>query len=156
MVINLEYKGVQYKNVVELGKAMPMLASTMIGWYDGAELLLANAAANCYDTNIAGNTETGEPCNLGKKLIIHCRDSGHNTVIEHGSATFLKKVPIFVARQDLRARIASFDERSLRYTKIERSDEDMNKAIDDLIEEIIAFDREADGSLKYYIPDYLS
>jgi thymidylate synthase (FAD) len=156
MSVKLEFKGKQYRNVVEMGKDMPMHTSVMIGWYDGAELLIANAAANCYDTPIKGNLETGEPCKLSKKIMLHCRDSGHNTVIEHGAATFFKKVPIFVARQDLRARIASFDERSLRYTKISRSDEDQDLEVDDLIKRIVRFERKEDGSLLYYVPDYLS
>ncbi|MGZ4106702.1 MAG: FAD-dependent thymidylate synthase, partial [Tumebacillaceae bacterium] len=153
MAVKLEYKGKTYKNVVEMGQDMPLLSSVMIGWYDGGELLCANAGANCYDTNIntkivvdkdkiremlekddfsdiyeAIRYEVGK---VGTRIITHCRDSHHNTVIEHGAATFFKKVPIFVARQDLRARIASFDERSLRYC------------------------RATDGSLTYYIPDYL-
>lgn len=153
MAIKLEYKGSTYKNVVEMGKDMPILSSVMIGWYDGAEILVANAGANCYDTNI--NTKvivdknkimemvdaddfskihdaiTYDIGKVGSRITTHCRDSHHNTVIEHGAATFFKKVPIFVARQDLRARIASFDERSLRYC------------------------RATDGGLTYYIPDYL-
>ncbi|MGZ6550803.1 MAG: FAD-dependent thymidylate synthase [Tumebacillaceae bacterium] len=153
MAVKLEYKGKTYKNVVEMGQDMPLLSSVMIGWYDGGELLCANAGANCYDTNIntkivvdkdkiremlekddfsdiyeAIRYEVGK---VGTRIITHCRDSHHNTVIEHGAATFFKKVPIFVARQDLRARIASFDERSLRYC------------------------RATDGSLTYYITDYL-
>jgi len=153
MTVRLEYKGKTYRNVNDMGKDLPMNTSVMIGWYDGAELLLANAAANCYDTNIGGNVETGEPDKIGKKIITHCRDSGHNTVIEHGSATFFKKVPIFVARQDLRARIASFDERSLRYTKIDNNE---FGSIQDSINHILKFDRTEEGALTYYIPDYLS
>ena len=135
MAVQFRYKGVDYPNAVELAKAIPLLTSVMVGWYDGAEVLCANAAAICYDTPVktvlVGNDRI-EPNNLGKKIIKHCRDSHHNTVIEHGMATFVKKVPIFVARQDLRARIASFDERSLRYC------------------------RATDGGLTYWIPDYLS
>lgn len=147
MAVRLEYKGKSYNNVVEMGRDMPLLSSVMIGWYDGAEVLIANAAANCYDTPIK-TTITASPLfptfndvgappyeynigKLGEKIVKHCRDSGHNTVIEHGSATFFKKVPIFVARQDLRARHASFDERSLRYC------------------------RATDGTLQYFTPHYL-
>jgi thymidylate synthase (FAD) len=136
LAVRLEYKGKTYRNVVEMGRDMPLLSSTMIGWYDGAEVLIANAAANCYDTPIQTSTLPSEDGTydigkLGSKIVKHCRDSHHNTVIEHGSATFFKKVPIFVARQDLRARHASFDERSLRYC------------------------RATDGSLQYFVPHYL-
>jgi thymidylate synthase (FAD) len=154
LAVKFEYKGVKYNNPVELSKAIPLLSSVLIGWYDGAELLCSGAGALCYDTKI--NTKiivnkdkikemlekddftnifdaiTYDIGRVGKRIVENCRDSNHNTVIEHGSATFLKKVPLFVARQDMRARIASFDERSLRYC------------------------RANDGSLTYYIPDYLS
>lgn len=154
MAVRFEYKGKSYKNAVELTQDIPLMTSVMVGWYDGAELLCANAGALCYDTNIKTSVTvdkemikqmldtddfsniqdaiTYSPGKVGGRIISHCKDSGHNTVVEHGAATFVKKVPIFVARQDIRARHASFDERSLRYC------------------------RGGDGSLSYYTPDYLS
>lgn len=154
MPLNFEFKGKTYPNVVQMSKDMPIMTSTMIGWTDEAEVLMSNAAAICYDTNVKHKVNVDKEMllkmieednfnnihqaisysigNLGKKIIGHCRDSGHNTVIEHGSATFLKKVPVFTARQDLRARHASFDERSLRYCRAD------------------------DGGLTYFIPDYMS
>ncbi|HLO11576.1 MAG TPA: FAD-dependent thymidylate synthase [Pseudoneobacillus sp.] len=123
---NLEYDGKSFKNVVELGKEIPLLTSVLIQWSDDADWIAANAAANCYDTNV---TYGGK---LADKIVAHCVESHHNTVYEHNIFTFFKKVPIFVARQDLRARHASFDERSLRYCRADN------------------------GSLTYYIPDYLS
>lgn len=153
MAVRFEYKGKRYKNAVDLARDIPLLTSVLVGWYDGAEVLCANAGALCYDTHIAPTIKVDkekikemlekddftnifeaisyDPGKVGSRIIKHCRDSQHNTVIEHGAASFVKKVPIFVARQDLRARIASFDERSLRYC------------------------RATDGSLTYYIPDYL-
>ncbi|ATO48556.1 hypothetical protein BrL25_05165 [Brevibacillus laterosporus DSM 25] len=132
MAVRLEYNGKKYKNVIELTREIPLMTSVMVGWYDGAEVLVANAGALCYDTvQVAHDDETLIPNKIGQRISLHCRDSHHNTVIEHGSATFVKKVPIFVARQDLRARLASFDERSLRYC------------------------RAADGGLTYYVPNYL-
>ncbi|MBM3190688.1 MAG: FAD-dependent thymidylate synthase [Chloroflexi bacterium] len=44
----------------------------------------------------------------------------HNTVFEHAVFRFGAKCPIFVARQWLRHRIGSFNERSLRYCLAER------------------------------------
>lgn len=129
-MVKLEFNGVQYKNVVEMSKELPMMTSVLIGYTEGAEVLCSNAAAICYDSDVSH--ENNEPNKLGKAIIKHCLESGHNTVLEHGIATFVKKVPIFVARQDLRSRIASFNERSLRYC------------------------RASDGSLTYYVPDYLS
>ncbi|MDD2402363.1 MAG: FAD-dependent thymidylate synthase [Clostridia bacterium] len=122
----LEYDGKKYKNVVEMGKNIPLLTSVLVQWTDDADWIAANAAANCYDTNI---TYGGK---LAEKIVLHCVESGHNTVYEHNLFTFFKKVPIFVARQDLRARHASFDERSLRYCRADNE------------------------SLTYYLPDYLS
>ena len=154
MPVKFEFKGTRYKNAIELTQAMPLNTSVLVGWTDGAEVLCANAGALCYDTNIAPkmNVDRGmiekmleeddfsniyeainyDPGKIGGRIITHCRDSKHNTVVEHGSATFVKKVPIFVARQDLRARHASFDERSLRYC------------------------RATNGSLTYFIPDYMN
>lgn len=154
MPVKFEYKGTHYKNAIELTREIPLLTSVLVGWTDGAEILCANAGALCYDTNIAPKTIvnkeliqqmldtddfsrfyeaiTYDPGKVGGRIISHCKDSGHNTVVEHGSATFVKKVPIFVARQDLRARHASFDERSLRYC------------------------RAGNGGLTYFIPDYMS
>lgn len=132
MAVKFEYRGVKYENAVQLAQAMPLLTSVLVAWSEDAEVILANAAGLCYDTEIKWNEETRELSSAGKRIIKHCRDSKHNTVLEHGVATFVKKVPIFVARQDLRARIASFDERSLRYCRADN------------------------GTLTYYIPDHLT
>lgn len=132
-MVKFIYNGHDYDNAVELAKNIPLMTSVLVGYTEDAEILCANAAGICYDTEILADHENG-PWVLDKKgqgILKHCRDSRHNTVLEHGCATFLKKVPIFVARQDLRSRIASFDERSLRYC------------------------RANDGTLTYYIPDYL-
>ena len=106
------------------------MTSVLVGYYEGAELLCANAGAMCYDTDIRPS-EDNPLGKVGERIVKSCQMSGHNTVLEHGSATFVKKVPIFVARQDLRSRIATFDERSLRYC------------------------RATNGELTYYIPNYL-
>ena len=128
-VIRFNYNGNRYPNAVDMSKDMKPLTSVLVNYTEDAEIACANAAALCYDSRVSHAYGLNK---VGKKVLEHCMESGHNTVLEHGVATFVKKVPIFVARQDLRSRIASFDERSLRYC------------------------RASDGTLEYYIPDYLS
>ena len=47
-------------------------------------------------------------------------DPKHNTVFEHAVMRFAVKSPLFVARQWLRHRIGTFNERSLRYCVADR------------------------------------
>jgi thymidylate synthase (FAD) len=47
-------------------------------------------------------------------------DPKHNTVFEHAVFRFAVKCPIFVARQWMRHRIGTFNERSLRYCIADR------------------------------------
>lgn len=55
-----------------------------------------------------------------RKLINHLIIKGHGTPFEHAVFTFNVKCPIFVARQWLRHRMASYDEVSLRHCIAER------------------------------------
>lgn len=52
------------------------------------------------------------------KLIKYLWEHGHTSTFEHGSMTFRVKAPIFVARQWMRSRIASYNEVSARYTEV--------------------------------------
>ncbi|MFN4189830.1 MAG: FAD-dependent thymidylate synthase [Pseudothermotoga sp.] len=52
-----------------------------------------------------------------KKLLEHLMKSGHESPFEHIVFTFHVKCPIFVARQWMRHRIASYNELSGRYTE---------------------------------------
>ena len=54
-----------------------------------------------------------------KKLIKYLMKHGHHTPFEHIVFTFHIKTPIFVARQWMRHRIASYNEISRRYTVVE-------------------------------------
>lgn len=56
-----------------------------------------------------------------RKLIKFLLAHNHGTPLEHNSLTFLVKCPIFVARQWMRHRIASYNEISYRY--VEASEE---------------------------------
>lgn len=119
MAIDFKYNGKEYDTLVDLVKALPLNSAKLVQWTEDADRFAAEAGSLCYESSP----------NLG--IVNHCRDSGHNTVLEHNIFTFVKKVPIFVARQDMRARHATFDERSLRYVRLK------------------------DGGFEYYIPPEL-
>ena len=53
-----------------------------------------------------------------RKLIKYLLEHDHGTPFEHNSLTYLVKCPIFVARQWMRHRIASFNEISARYVEV--------------------------------------
>jgi len=108
MTIEFKYRGIDYQTLVDLAKALPLNSAQLVQWTDEADRFAAEAGSLCYES---------KP-NLG--IVNHCRDSGHNTVLEHNLFTFIKKVPVFVARQDMRARHATFDERSLRYVRLDK------------------------------------
>lgn len=126
MTVKFAYKGVEYPTALALSKVIPMLTSVLVQWSEDADWFAANVASLCYDTVLGSQGSA-----TSRRVVEHCRDSAHNTVLEHNVFSFVKKVPIFVARQDLRARHASFDERSLRYCRAD------------------------DGSLVYYTPKEL-
>lgn len=107
MTIDFKYNGVEYPTLVDLARALPINSAKLVQWTEDSDRFAAEAGSLCYES---------KP-HLG--IVNHCRDSGHNTVLEHNIFTFIKKVPIFVARQDMRARHASFDERSLRYVRLD-------------------------------------
>ena len=107
MSIDFKYNGVEYSNLVDLARALPLNSAKLVQWTEDSDRFAAEAGSLCYES---------KP-HLG--IVNHCRDSGHNTVLEHNIFTFVKKVPIFVARQDMRARHATFDERSLRYVRLD-------------------------------------
>lgn len=117
---NLTFNEKEYKDIVLLSKDMPINSAHLFAWFDDGEFVSMNAGAMCYGS---------EP---RKGIISHCAESNHNTVLEHSLYSFIIKVPIFTARQDLRARVGTtYDERSLRYCRAD------------------------DGTLQYYIPPAL-
>lgn len=83
-------------------------------WMGGDEVV-AVAARICYQS-------TAKDPKADRRLI--CRLMGsepkHNTVFEHSVFRFGVKCPIFVARQWMRHRICSFNEKSLRYCAADR------------------------------------
>ncbi|MBI5744583.1 MAG: FAD-dependent thymidylate synthase [Elusimicrobia bacterium] len=63
-----------------------------------------------------GSVSKGEA--LDKKLIEYLLEHGHFSPFEHSVFQFHIKCPIFVARQWMRHRIASYNEISARYTEV--------------------------------------
>jgi len=76
-----------------------------------AEVAIVSAARVSLDRGVAD-------VERDTKLVRYLMRNHHNTPLEHVRFTFEIKAPIFVARQIMRHRTASFNELSLRYTEI--------------------------------------
>lgn len=81
----------------------------------GGDAAVIRAARICYQSE-AKTAEADE--RLVRKLMRS--EPKHNTVFEHAVFRWYVKCPIFVARQWMRHRIASYNEMSLRYCIAER------------------------------------
>lgn len=81
--------------------------------YLGGDKIVISAARICWRSE-------GRDIESDKKLISHLIKKGHGTPFEHAVFTFNVKCPIFVARQWLRHRMASYDEVSLRHCVAEK------------------------------------
>src|SRR6056297_1885290 len=71
--------------------------------------------------NIA-RISTGKKKRSDKELLRLLIERGHYSVFEHAVMTFYVKVPIYTARQWMRHRIASYTEKSGRYSEMEEYD----------------------------------
>lgn len=78
----------------------------------GGDLSVVNSARVSYNT-YHEEIEEGDD-----KLIAYLLKHKHGTPFEHNLFTFNVKLPLFVAREWIRHRIGSFNEVSMRYTKI--------------------------------------
>jgi len=90
------------------------------GWvrledYMGADSAVVRAARICYQS--VSKSEDAD-IRLVRRLLKS--NPKHNTVFEHSVFRFNVKCPIFVARQWMRHRICSFNEKSLRYCTADR------------------------------------
>ncbi len=81
----------------------------------GGDAAVIRGARICYQST-AGSSEADE--RLIRRLI--AAEPKHNTVFEHAVFRFGIKCPLFVARQWMRHRIGTFNERSLRYCVADR------------------------------------
>jgi thymidylate synthase (FAD) len=81
----------------------------------GGDAAVVRAARICYQS-------TGKSDEANARLIRNVLRSEpkHNTVFEHSVFRFGVKCPIFVARQWMRHRICSYNEKSLRYCAADR------------------------------------
>jgi len=98
--------------VSELGYKVPVLDKGFVTLEDwmGGDAVVAEAARICYQS-VAKDTDADR--RLIQRLL--ASEPKHNTVFEHAVFRFGVKCPIFVARQWMRHRICSFNEKSLRY-----------------------------------------
>ncbi|HEY8540815.1 MAG TPA: FAD-dependent thymidylate synthase, partial [Pseudothermotoga sp.] len=89
-----------------------------------------------------------------RKLLEHLLKSGHESPFEHIVFTFHIKCPIFVARQWMRHRIASYNELSGRYTEFTDEfylpdfEKRTNKKQDEQAKQI--FEQAYEASYRYY------
>ncbi|OGO04220.1 MAG: thymidylate synthase, flavin-dependent [Chloroflexi bacterium RBG_13_56_8] len=90
------------------------------GWvqleaYMGGDAAVIRGARICYQS-------TARTPDADERLIrrLMASEPKHNTVFEHAVFRFGIKCPLFVARQWMRHRIASYNERSLRYCIADR------------------------------------
>jgi thymidylate synthase (FAD) len=74
----------------------------------GGDAAVVEAARICYQSE---STSTDADVRLIRSLL----DKGHNTPFEHAVMRWRVKCPIFVARQWMRHRVGTFNEKSLRY-----------------------------------------
>lgn len=96
------------------GATTPVLDHGFVGieQFVGGDLNVVNSARVSYDTRHI----VLEPGDAG--LIGYLLKYRHGSPFEHSNFTFNVKLPIFVAREWIRHRIGSFNEVSMRYTKI--------------------------------------
>lgn len=83
--------------------------------YMGGDQAVIRGARICYQS-VAKDAEAD------KRLIrrLMASEPKHNTVFEHATFRFGVKCPLFVARQWMRHRICTFNEKSLRYCAADR------------------------------------
>ncbi len=90
------------------------------GWVDledhmGGDAAVIRGARICYQS-VAKSPEAD--ARLVRRLM--ASEPKHNTVFEHAVFRFYVKCPLFVARQWMRHRIGTFNEKSLRYCAADR------------------------------------
>lgn len=82
----------------------------------GSDAAVVRAARICYASEPSGPE-------ADTRLIRHLlwSDPQHNTPIEHAVFRFHARAPLFTARQWMRHRVGTFDERSLRYVRLDEN-----------------------------------
>ena len=90
---------------------VPGLGAVTLRDYCGTDAAISRAARVSY-----GREDAGRGADADAKLIGYLVRHGHTSPLEMAELVFSIEAPIFVARQWLRHRTASVNERSLRYT----------------------------------------
>ena len=91
---------------------VPGLGAVTLRDYCGTDAAISRAARVSY-----GREDAGRGADADAKLIGYLVRHGHTSPLEMAELVFQIEAPIFVARQWLRHRTASVNERSLRYTE---------------------------------------
>ena len=92
--------------------AVPHIGAITLRDYCGTDAAISRAARVSY-----GREDAGRGADADAKLIGYLVRHGHTSPLEMAEMVFSLEAPIFVARQWLRHRMASVNERSLRYTE---------------------------------------
>lgn len=92
--------------------AVPHIGAITLRDYCGTDAAISRAARVSY-----GREDAGRGADADAKLINFLVRHGHTSPLEMAELVFQVEAPIFVARQWLRHRMASVNERSLRYTE---------------------------------------
>ena len=102
--VDLIYSMPEYEN--DLGYVAQVSRNKGFAKYDGEKP---------YAYNTIGGGNANENLDASVKTLRFCMKAGHYSVLEFAQLVFRLEVPIFVARQLMRYRNASYIERSLRY-----------------------------------------
>lgn len=94
---------------------MTFLNDVQLVWKSPGELALGLVAQVSRGRGFAEGVVVGDSKESLEKVIRFCVKAGHWSVLEFANLTFRIQCPIFVARQIMRYRHASYIERSLRY-----------------------------------------
>lgn len=100
------------------------------------ERLIGLAAMNCYGQDPSEDISDERL----KKVITHCLDSGHTSILEHASMTFFITCDRATSHQLVRTRHASYSQRSQRYVDILK---------DKVVEVIVPPTLEDDARIQY-------
>ena len=105
-------------------KQIPVLDHGSVQLQDFMPFELIDQGADIAFVNAARTSYLGESKGVEKdfKLLRYLIDNHHTTPLEMVEFKFRIKAPIFVARQWMRYRMASFNEQSYRYTEAEEND----------------------------------
>jgi len=107
--LHCERRGMEARRVAVLDHGFIELVDSSMA----KDSICVSAARICYQSKADNDVKDAA-------LIARLMRSGHNTPFEHAVMQWHVKCPLFVARQWMRHRIGSFNEKSLRYCVADR------------------------------------